>query len=110
MSSKKPGPQRSEAGVTPYALNVATKQMDGVWEWTARLDGPKDAILAVDHVVYGLPPSVPKPVHRKTDASSNLQMDEQARGGFVLTARVVRKDGSEVQLSKEVELGSPDEA
>ena len=56
------------------SVNIAQDfeyQGDDWWKWWVWIDGPKEELDQIDHVVYTLHPTFPNPVRIVRDRSSN---------------------------------------
>jgi transcription initiation factor IIF auxiliary subunit len=83
---------------------------DDFWKWDICLDGGDAELDAVDHVVYTLHPTFPKPVRTVDDRSTKFRLETAGWGTFTIYAKVVMKDGEEQHLEHELELAYPDDA
>jgi transcription initiation factor IIF auxiliary subunit len=90
-----PGPRQE---ITLELTNTARPRRDGrTWDWTAFLRGR--SLPYVDHVIYHLHPTFPKP-DRRVNASAGVgfPMGTSGWGSFTLGATAYLKDGRRKEL------------
>ena len=81
---------------------------DDYWNWSVWLDGPAEELDQVDHVMYVLHPTFPRPVREIRDRSTNFRLDTSGWGIFTVLAKAVHRDGRETPLKHDLELRYPD--
>jgi transcription initiation factor IIF auxiliary subunit len=83
-------------------------QGDDSWDWWVWLDGSEEDLDRVDHVVYILHPTFPKPVRKITNRSTKFLLKTSGWGVFKIQAKVIDKDGKETLLKHFLVLEYPD--
>jgi transcription initiation factor IIF auxiliary subunit len=78
------------------------------WQWSVHLAGTPEELGQVDHVIYTLHHTFPKPVRRVQTSQNNFMLRSEGWGEFMIYATVVLKDGSEQRLQHWLELRYPD--
>ncbi len=83
-------------------------QGDDWWKWWLWIDAADDMLDEIEHVVYTLHPTFANPVRKTSDRRSHFKLETEGWGTFVIRAKVVLKDGSEILLKHELSLQYPD--
>jgi transcription initiation factor IIF auxiliary subunit len=83
-------------------------QGEDCWEWWVWLDGSEREVDQVDHVVYILHPTFPKPVRKVTDRSTKFLLKTSGWGVFEIQAKVIHNDREETLLKHFLVLKYPD--
>jgi transcription initiation factor IIF auxiliary subunit len=78
------------------------------WKWWVWIDGPADELNKIDHVVYTLHPTFPRPVRTVRERESKFRLETAGWGVFTIYATVVGHDGLETELSHDLRLEYPD--
>lgn len=82
-----------------------------LWKWWVWIEGPDAELDEIDHVVYTLHPTFVRPVRTIKTRENKFHLASEGWGTFTLYAKVVKKDGSSMQLEHslvlEYEDGSP---
>jgi len=81
---------------------------NGRWKWSVWLGGTSEELDNVDHVMYVLDRTFHNPVRTVNDRSSNFRLEDATWGAFKLYAKVLHKDGRELDLEHDLVLLSPD--
>lgn len=81
---------------------------DDWWQWSVWIEGSDDDLDKVDYVVYTLHPTFINPVQKVTERSSKFRLPTEGWGVFMIYARVVLKDSSEISLKHYLKLAYPD--
>jgi hypothetical protein len=66
---------------------------NGWWNWSVWLDGPKDELDRIDHVVYTLHPTFIDPVQTVKSRRTNFKLKASGWGEFEIHISVVGRDG-----------------
>ncbi len=78
------------------------------WSWWIWIEGSAAYLDKVDHVVYTLHPTFPKPVRIVRDRDSKFLIKAEGWGTFRIYAKVVLTDTNEIDLTHELSLKYPD--
>jgi transcription initiation factor IIF auxiliary subunit len=78
------------------------------WAWSVWLEGTRDELDRIEHVMYVLHPTFHNPVRLVTDRSSNFRLDTSGWGTFTIHAKAVHQDGTETHLKHDLVLLYPD--
>ena len=78
------------------------------WEWSVWIDGPREELDGIDHVVYVLHSTFHNPVRTVKDRESKFRLTTSGWGVFTLYAKAVSKDGRETPLQHDLVLRYPD--
>ncbi len=81
---------------------------NGRWNSSVWLGGTSEELDNVDHVMYVLDSTFHHPVRTVNDRSSNFRLEDATWGAFKLYAKVLHKDGRELDLEHDLVLLSPD--
>jgi transcription initiation factor IIF auxiliary subunit len=77
---------------------------DDWWKWWVWIEGADNALDQIDHVVYTLHHTFPKPVRVVKDRASKFRLEASGWGVFRIYANVKQKDGSEIHLEHDLQL------
>ena len=77
------------------------------WRWSVWLNGTREELDAVDHVIYILHPTFTNPVRQVTDRATSFRLEMSGWGTFTIHANVVHRDGHETQLDHKLVLRYP---
>ena len=84
------------------------------WKWWVTIEGPDAELDQVDHVIYTLHPTFPKPVRIVKNRQNKFHLASEGWGTFTMYAKIVNKDGTskilEHYLRLEYEDGTLSEA
>jgi transcription initiation factor IIF auxiliary subunit len=78
------------------------------WQWSVWLEGPREELDQIDHVMYILDPTFNDPVREVGNRDENFRLEGSAWGTFTLYAKAVYKDGHETSLQHHLALLCPD--
>jgi hypothetical protein len=78
------------------------------WEWSVWLEGAKQELDAIDHVVYTLHPTFPNPVMSVANRKTGFRLDSSGWGGFMIYIQVKNKDGSTNKRRHYLKFDDPD--
>ena len=78
------------------------------WKWWVWIDGSKEELDQVDHVMYILHRTFPNPVRTVRDRSTNFRLQTAGWGVFLIRAKVMHKTGNETDLTHYLVLDYPD--
>jgi transcription initiation factor IIF auxiliary subunit len=78
-----------------------------MWMW---LEGSKEELDQIDHVVYALDPTFPNPVRTVKDRESKFRLDTSGAGEFRIHAKAVTKDGMNIPIKYDLKLSGGQEA
>jgi transcription initiation factor IIF auxiliary subunit len=78
------------------------------WSWWVWIEGNKNDLDKIAHVVYTLHPTFPKPVRTISDRESKFRLETVGWGTFTIYARLVLKNKEEIALEHELNLEYPD--
>jgi transcription initiation factor IIF auxiliary subunit len=81
---------------------------DDRWQWSVWLDGTRQELDSIDHVMYILDWTFPKPVRRVMDRSTNFRLEEKTWGKFTLRAIAIDRAGGQTPLHHDLVLLYPD--
>jgi transcription initiation factor IIF auxiliary subunit len=85
-----------------------------LWKWWIWIEGPDTELDQIDHVVYTLHPTFPRPVRTVKTRENKFHLASEGWGTFTVYANVVNKDGTtkgmEHYLKLEYEDGRPAKA
>lgn len=94
---------------TKYTIEQDYKyQGDDWWKWWIWIEGDDIALNEIDHVTYTLHPTFINPVQKIKDRASKFRLSTEGWGVFMIHAKVVLKDSSEIPLKHYLELSYPD--
>ena len=77
------------------------------WKWAVWIDGPDEALDALNFVEYFLHPTFPNPVHSIRNRQTRFRLNASGWGGFTINVTLHFKDGSTKKLSHFLELRFP---
>jgi len=89
------------------ADNVATKLREGLWEWTAFIQGTKKTLDQIKCVQYTLHPTFPNPVREVCDRGNGphaFPLTTRGWGTFELKIRVFFADGRSLDLTHDLKF------
>ena len=78
-----------------------------MWIW---LEGSKEELDQIDHVVYVLDPTFPNPVRTVEDRDSKFRLDTAGAGEFSIHAKAVTKDGTNIPIKYDLRLSDTGES
>ena len=78
------------------------------WKWAVWVDGPDDALDAIEYVEWRLHPTFPNPVRKVSDRASKFRLETGGWGIFPIVARLQLKDKQQVKLHHNLQLHYPD--
>jgi transcription initiation factor IIF auxiliary subunit len=81
---------------------------DNWWKWSVWIEGPSEALDAVDFVEWQLHPTFPNPIRRVTNRGSKFRLDTGGWGVFMIRACAQRKDGATEKLHHHLQLHFPE--
>lgn len=79
------------------------------WTWSVWIEGPDDALDAINFVEYTLHPTFPNPVRLQKDRSTKFRLESAGWGAFTIYAAVHRKDGEVLKMQHLLALSYPEE-
>ena len=98
-----------EAVNTKYKIAQDFKyEGDDWWSWWIWIEGTSADLDMIDHIIYTLHSTFPKPVRIINDRKSKFKLETEGWGTFTIYAKVVLKDKTEIQLEHELYLDYPD--
>jgi|SRR5277367_2051337 len=80
---------------------------DEWWSWSVSLAGSDEELDAVAEVEYTLHPTFSDPVRRIKTRQNRFKLSTEGWGGFLIYARVVKKDASTCHLQHQLRLYYP---
>jgi len=83
-------------------------QGDDWWKWALWIDADIMDLDKIDHVVYTLHSTFPKPVRKITDRNTKFRLEAEGWGIFTIYIRLFLKDGNEIPLTHRLTLEYPD--
>jgi transcription initiation factor IIF auxiliary subunit len=81
---------------------------DGWWSWSVWVAGSASQLDGIAKVEYTLHPTFAKPVRAVSTRRNQFKLSSEGWGGFRLYARVIRKDGTIVNIQHQLQLYYPD--
>ncbi|HMK24992.1 MAG TPA: pYEATS domain-containing protein [Chitinophagaceae bacterium] len=78
------------------------------WNWQVWIEGNKDDMDEIAHVVYTLHPTFINPVRKIDDRESKFRLEEEGWGGFTIYAKIVLKNEKSISLEHELTMKYPD--
>lgn len=80
---------------------------DDQWNWAVWVDGSPEQLDAIESVEYTLHPTFPKPVRIVQERSTKFRLESSGWGGFLIRANIMRKDGSIIPATLDLDLHHP---
>ena len=80
---------------------------DDWWSWWSWIEAGDTDLDMVDYVVYTLHSTFRNPVRKISDRASKFKLETEGWGNFIIYARVVLKNKSEISLEHELNLEYP---
>ena len=77
------------------------------WKWWIWIEGSEKDLDQIDHVTYTLHPTFPNPVRTVDDRTSKFRLETAGWGVFMIHAKVVNKDRTEIRLKHNLVLEYP---
>lgn len=93
----------------PYKIEQGSNyEGEDWWKWWLWIEAEKKDLDKIDHVVYTLHPTFPKPVRTITDQKSKFKLEAEGWGVFRIYARIFLKDKTEIPVEHDLQLEYPD--
>ncbi len=77
------------------------------WSWWIWIEGSKEDLDLVDHVIYTLHSTFRNPVRKINDRESKFKLETEGWGTFLIYAKVVLKNKREISLTHDLTLEYP---
>jgi len=81
---------------------------ENYWKWSIELEANPEVLDRIAFVIYTLHETFPNPIRRISSREDNFRLETSGWGEFMIYAKVLFKDKSQIRLTHWLELANTD--